>query len=75
MSLVKPTDHKLHVRVPTLNKHYHHKMLEACRTIGVTVSSVTENYTNFYVYVPNTVNRDIAQSVMTKLLSKILILV
>lgn len=73
--VIKPTDHKLHVRVPTLNKFYHHKMLNACRRVGITISSVTPNYTNYYVFIPNSVDRHEAQAELIRVLSQILILV
>lgn len=68
--MIKPTDHKLHVRVDKLLNlfvdRFAHKTLE----LGHTEVTHTENYTNFYVYVPKERDRNQAQEQLNRIFTE-----
>lgn len=61
MNNIKPSDHKLHVRVDILLNLFANKLIHQTSKLGYTHVTNTENYTNFYVYVDKSVDRESAQ--------------
>lgn len=59
--MIKLNDHKLHVRVDKLLLLFIDKLVHKTLELGYTEVTQTENYTNFYVYVSNKVDRNKAQ--------------
>lgn len=59
--MIKPTDHKLHVRVRTVVNPYLAQLVKMCMSVGYVEVTNTENYTNFFVYIPSTSDREYQQ--------------
>ena len=56
--------HKIHVRTDKLIGLYTNKFINKLAVLGHVDVSHTENYTNFYVYVPNTLDRETVQTIV-----------
>lgn len=63
--------HKIHVRTDKLIGLYTNKFVNKLMIFGHVEVSHTENYTNFYVYAPNTLDRETVQNIVNKVFSEL----
>lgn len=68
--MIKPTDHKLNVRVDRLLNLFVDRLVHKTLELGYTEVTHTENYTNFYVYVLKEKDRNQVQEQLNRIFTE-----